>query len=158
MTSVSPPRNDQGFSLVEVMVVVLVIGVLVAMALPAFLGARTRAQERAAEARLHTGVEAALSHWSSGATFSPFDNGCTPVPGSCTLAEGAEPSLQWIGASAPAGEEVAIVVAAGNNLVLVTHADSGEFFCVSQATSANDEGRGAAFTDVDSVPECAGGW
>jgi type IV pilus assembly protein PilA len=151
-------QAEAGFSLVELMVVLVIVGILMAIGLPAFLGARARAQERAAEARLHTGTEAALSHWTLGATFSPFDNGCTPVPGSCTLAEAAESSLVWIGNAAPSGDELSIVVASGNNLLLVTRAASGEFFCISQATGENDRGRGAAFTDVDTVPECAGGW
>jgi prepilin-type N-terminal cleavage/methylation domain-containing protein len=147
-----------GFSLVELMVVLVIVGLLMAIGLPVFLGAQARAQERQAQSRLHTGVEAALTHWTVGATFSPFDNGCAAAPGSCTLAEAAESSLAWIGNAAPSGDQVAIVVASGNNLLLVTRADSGEYFCISQATGANDRGRGAAFTDVDTVPECAGGW
>lgn len=39
-------RADDGFTLIEVMVVVLVIGLLIAIALPTFLGARARAQDR----------------------------------------------------------------------------------------------------------------
>jgi prepilin-type N-terminal cleavage/methylation domain-containing protein len=158
MTHERRDRCQGGFSLVELMVVLLVLGVLMAIGLPVFLGAQARAQERAAEARLHTGVEAALTHWTVAATFSPFDNGCTPAPGNCSLAEAAESSLVWIGNSSPSGTQVSIVVASGNNLLLVTRADTGEFFCISQATGANDRGRGAAFTDVDTVPECAGGW
>ena len=45
-------KNRQGFSLLEVMIVVLVISVLTAIAIPAFLGARTRSQTRACCAHL----------------------------------------------------------------------------------------------------------
>jgi type IV pilus assembly protein PilA len=41
------------------MVVTLVIGILVALALPTFIGARTRAYDRAAQASLRTGFAAA---------------------------------------------------------------------------------------------------
>src|SRR5829696_589473 len=42
-------RSGQaGFTLIELMVVVLIIAILIAIAIPTFLGARSRAQDRAA--------------------------------------------------------------------------------------------------------------
>ena len=44
--------RDQGFTLVEVLLVTAVIGVLLAIAIPSFLGSKSRVQDRSAQANL----------------------------------------------------------------------------------------------------------
>jgi len=52
-------RNDGGFTLVELLIVVLIIAVLIAIGIPTFLGARKRAQDRAAQSSLRLAATAA---------------------------------------------------------------------------------------------------
>src|SRR5688572_8272327 len=45
-------ERDGGFTLIELMVVVLIIAILLAIAIPTFLGARERANDRAVQSNL----------------------------------------------------------------------------------------------------------
>ncbi len=47
---------EQGFTLIEVMVVVVIIGILVSIAVPTFLNARTEAQNRSVESDLRNAM------------------------------------------------------------------------------------------------------
>ena len=51
-------RDDEGFTLIELMVVVLIIAILLAIAIPTFLGARERAQNRAAQSDIRNALTA----------------------------------------------------------------------------------------------------
>jgi type IV pilus assembly protein PilA len=50
--------DDDGFTLIELMVVVLIIAILIAIAIPTFLGAQDRARDRAAQSNLRNALTA----------------------------------------------------------------------------------------------------
>ena len=51
-------KDEKGFTLIELMVVVLIIAILIAIAIPTFLGAQDRARDRAAQSDLRNAMTA----------------------------------------------------------------------------------------------------
>jgi type IV pilus assembly protein PilA len=84
-------HREGGFTLIELMVVVLIIAILIAIAIPTFLGARSRAQNRAAQASLRNALVAAKSIYTD-----KQDYGQAIRTASADPLEAVEPTLNYV--------------------------------------------------------------
>ncbi len=110
--------GEQGFTLIEVMVVVLIIGILLAIGIPTFLGARTRAQDRGSQANLRTAQNTAL------VIFSDRNDFLLATTGNMRL---SEPQITWYAANTAS--------VGGTTVSIASNATGTEFGAASMSAS-----------------------
>jgi type IV pilus assembly protein PilA len=125
--------EEQGFTLIELMVVVLIIAILIAIAIPTFLGARNRAQDRAAQSSLRNALTAAKTSYTDTSDYS--------VATGAGLAA-IEPSLTYTVAGASTGfKNVSVVTApAGQVWWATVLSKSGKCFGIEDNSGAGGGG------------------
>jgi type IV pilus assembly protein PilA len=148
-------QDDKGFTLIELMVVVLIIAILIAIAIPTFLGLRRRAQDRAAQSNLRNGLTAGKAFYTDAETYVGF------TPGAAGTAEAIEPSLTWVagnpGVAGQVGITIPVTVPVGQELALNALSASTAEFCIADSTTAGTV-RGRGFAADYAACDALGDW
>jgi len=117
--------GSEGFTLIELMVVVMIIAVLIAIAIPSFLGFRKSAQDRSAQSEVRNVLLAEKAFWLE-------DGDYTETAGDITA---LEPNA--VIAADPADGVFLDLNAASSDIVcLVRDSDSGSTFSIWESATA----------------------
>ena len=140
--------QEEGFTLIELMVVVLIIAILIAIAIPTFLGARQRAQDRAAQSNARNGLTAEKTIYTDAQAYTS----------SATVLGGIEPSLNFVADEKPGtaglNNEVAVSISTttvtNDTVILGVLSKSGTCFYIKDVTGAG--GAGTSYAKTSSCP------
>jgi type IV pilus assembly protein PilA len=147
-------RDDEdGFTLIELMVVVLIIAILIAIAIPTFLGARSRAQDRAAQSDLRNGLTTEKTIYTDTQQYT------NDVAATGVLVT-AESSLNWGNYRATGVNVLNVTVqqnqTANDTVCLSEQSKSGKWFALADiATSSATANAGTYYNNGTSDP-CTG--
>jgi len=68
-----PNRMQAGLSLIEVLIVLVIIGILLAIAVPSYLGFKDRANQKAAAANVRSAIPSAEAYYSDNGNYTSMD-------------------------------------------------------------------------------------
>lgn len=132
-------NKDEGFTLIELMVVVLIIAILVAIAIPTFVGVRNRANDRAAQSNIRNALAAVKTFYVDNQVYTA----------SSTDLDAIEPTLVYTTATTNAdaeANEVAVFVGANGAgtasqmVILASESLTGTIFCLGDIATGTDAG------------------
>jgi type IV pilus assembly protein PilA len=123
------PSQDAGFTLIELMVVLLILAILLAIAIPTFLGVTKSANDRAVQSNLNTAVIDAKSVFQQNSqSYSLATNATYTTPAAVMAATMAssEPNLSFATGAVTSGSspaQVSVAIASdGNGIILAAQA------------------------------------
>ena len=120
-------RNDDGFSLIELLVVILVIGILAAIAIPSFLNSKGKAIDAQAK-------ELARTAETTAETIATANDGSYEKVSKLELVA-EEPTIRTT--ASPTDAYVSSVTSSKNEYAITTTATNGDEFTITKSSSGS---------------------
>jgi type IV pilus assembly protein PilA len=126
-------EGQRGFSLIELLVVILIIGVLAAIALPAFLGQREKGQDSSAKSAVRNLVSGMESFYATNKTYVGAED---------------DDDVKKMGVLGTGDGQASVEASGQNSYIVVGHSASGNTFQIAKSGSTvnrtcQDSGEGA---------------
>jgi type IV pilus assembly protein PilA len=141
-------REDEGFTLIELMVVVLIIAILLAIAIPTFLGARDRANNRAAQSSLRNALTAAKTLYTDSQDFAAADTS--------SELETVEPSLEYVTTDSTDYKEVSIAASGAHQWAGAALSKTNTCYWIREVAVASGTTDAGTYFGSGAATACAG--
>jgi type IV pilus assembly protein PilA len=138
-------REDKGFTLIELMVVVLIIAILLAIAIPTFLGAQNKAKDRSAQSSARNALTNAKTIFADTGVYSDV-----------TVAKltASEPSLTFVATASTTPKTVSMVSTATAWYGAVLSDTGTCFYIVDSVGPTGTAGTSYAKVDITGTATC----
>jgi type IV pilus assembly protein PilA len=114
-------QNQRGFTLPELLTVIVIVGILAAIAVPTFLGARRNGQNSQAQSALRSALAAERTHYVDFQQYTSTETDLRRI----------EPNIDWSTTDATSsGVRVALSGTPPQVVVLVSTSKSGSQYCI----------------------------